>query len=242
MSSLPIIAIPTFRRANLISALTLKFLREAGYPPYLIKLFVASEEEAEEYRTLVPRLLYYDIVVGVPGLKEQRNFITNYFDEDQIIIQMDDDVKGIKTVPYMGFIDLVLKGVKAVEDAVGLWGIMPNDDGRKMKEETTIHLAHIIGCFFICRNHREVVIGTTEKEDFERTIRYFQLYGAVARYKGAGVVTAYEKTPGGLQDPDGNRRARQIEGLRYMADKYPEYVMGVNKTKGEDIILNWRAI
>ena len=242
MSSLPIIAIPTFRRANLISALTLKFLREAGYPPYLIKLFVASEEEAEEYRNLVPRLLYYDIVVGVPGLKEQRNFISNYFAEDEIIVQMDDDIKGIKTVPFMSFIDLVLKGVKAVEDAVGLWGIMPNDDGRKMKEETTIHLAHIIGCFFICRNHREVVIGTTEKEDFERTILYFQLYGAVGRYKGAGVCTAYEKTPGGLQDPDGQRRARQMEGVRYMLDTYPEYVMSVHKTKGEDITLNWRAI
>lgn len=239
-SLLPIIAIPTFRRANLISALTLKFLRESNYPPYLIRLFVASEEEAEQYRTLVPRLLYYDIVVGVPGLKEQRNFITNYFAEDQIIIQMDDDIKDIKTVPLMSFIDLVLKGVDAVENAVGLWGIMPNDDGRKMKEETTIHLAHIIGSFFICRNHREVVIGTTEKEDFERSILYFQLYGAVARYKGAGVVTKYEGTPGGLQEE--GRRARQIEGLRYMADKYKEYIIGVHKPKGEDLILNWRAI
>jgi hypothetical protein len=239
---LPVIAIPTFRRANLISGLTLKFLREANYPPYLIRLFVASEEEKQLYETLVPRLLYYDIVVGVPGLKEQRNFITDYFDEDQIILQMDDDIKTIKTVPFMSFTDLVLKGVDAVEKAVGLWGIMPNDDGRKMKEETTIHLAHIIGCFFIYRNHKEIRINTTEKEDFERSIQYFQTYGAVARYKGAGVATAYEKTPGGLQDPDGCRRERQIQGVQYMLDTYPEYVIAVNKTKGQDITLNWRAI
>jgi len=237
---LPVIAIPTFRRANLIAGLTLKFLREANYPPYLIRLFVASEEEKQLYETSVPRLLYYEIVVGVQGLKEQRNFITNYFAEDEIVLHMDDDIKTIKTVPFMSFTDLVLKGVDAVENAVGLWGIMPNDDGRKMKEETTIHLAHIIGCFFICRNHKEFVIGTTEKEDFERSILYFQAYGAVARYKGAGVATAYEKTPGGLQEE--GRRERQFQGIRYMIDNYPDYVIGVNKAKGQDIVLNWRAI
>jgi hypothetical protein len=239
---LPVIAIPTFRRANLIAGLTLKFLREANYPPYLIRLFVASEEEKQLYETSVPRLLYYEIVVGVQGLKEQRNFISNYFAEDELVLQMDDDIKGIKTVPLMTFTDLVLKGVHELDKGLGLWGIMPNDDGRKMKEETTTHLSHIIGCFFLCRNHKSLEIGTTEKEDFERSILYFQAYGGVARYKGAGVATAYEKTPGGLQDPDGRRSDRQLEGLRYMSENYSEYIIGVNKTKGQDIILNWRAI
>jgi len=236
---LPIVAIPTFRRANLISGLTLKVLREANYPPYLIRLFVASEEEKELYQTLVPRLLYYEIVVGVQGLKEQRKFISDYFPEDTIILQMDDDIKAIKTVPLMSFTDLVLKGVAAM-DEVGLWGIMPNDDGRKMKEETTTHLSHILGSFFVCRNHKDLEIGTDDKEDFERSILYFQAYGAVARYKGAGVATAYEKTPGGLQQE--GRRERQLESIRYILETYPGYATLVTKPKGQDIILNWRAI
>jgi hypothetical protein len=241
-SLLPVIAIPTYKRASLISGLTLKFLKDSNYPPYLIRLFVASEEEAEEYRTLVPRLLYYVIIVGVPGLKEQRKFISNYFPEDQIIVQMDDDVKNIKTHPTMSFIDLVLKGVDAVENAVGLWGVMPNDDGRKMREETTIHLAHILGSFFICKNDREIAeaIMTDDKEDFERSILYFQAYGAVARYKGAGVLTDYQKTPGGLQQE--GRIERQLASIRYMLETYPGYVTAVNKPKGQDITLNWRAI
>jgi hypothetical protein len=236
---LPIVAIPTFRRANLIAGLTLKVLREANYPPYLIRLFVASEEEKELYQTLVPRLLYYEIVVGVQGLKEQRKFISDYFPEDTIILQMDDDIKAIKTVPLMSFTDLVLKGVSAM-DEVGLWGIMPNDDGRKMKEETTTHLSHILGSFFVCRNHKDLEIGTDDKEDFERSILYFQAYGAVARYKGAGVATAYEKTPGGLQQE--GRRERQLESIRYILETYPGYATLVTKPKGQDIILNWRAI
>jgi hypothetical protein len=109
-----------------------------------------------------------------------------------------------------------------------------------MKEETTTHLSHIIGCFFMCRNHKEIIVSISEKEDFERSILYFQAYGAVARYKGAGVATAYQKTPGGLQDE--GRHARQLEDISYMLNEYPGYVIRVTKPKGQDIILNWRAI
>jgi hypothetical protein len=235
------VAIPTFQRAtNIAVSGTLNFLRQANYPPELIYLFVASEDEKRLYEHLVPRHLYYNIIVGVLGLSEQRNFITDYFPEDEILLQMDDDVKGIKTQPRMSFIDLVLKGINVVETTCGLWGILPIDDGRRMEEKTTIHLTHIIGSFFINKNHKEVRITTTEKEDFERSILYFQLYGCVARYKGAGVNTKFEGNEGGLQ-ADG-RRERMATAIRYMAEKYPTYVTSVMKRKGADIMLNWRAI
>jgi hypothetical protein len=236
---LPRVAIPTYKRASLISGLTLKVLYQANYPASLIYLFVASEEEAEEYRRLVPNHLYGQIVVGVPGLMAQRNYIIDYFDEDEIVLGMDDDVKGIKTKPTMGLIDLVLKGVKCL-DRGGLWGIMPNDDGRKMEEKTTTHLTHIITCFYMFKNHKDLRVHTTEKEDFERSILYFKRYGTVSRYKGAGVLTSYEGTPGGLQVE--GRRERMLEAIKYMAETYPEYVLGVTKRKGYDITLNWRAI
>ena len=240
MSSLPRVAIPSYKRVETLKTHTLKLLDESGYPSELIDIFVASEEEAFLYHEGIPSRLYCNIIIGEKGLLQQRNFITDYYDEDQILLQMDDDVKGIKTVPHMGFIDLVLKGVKVVDTTCGLWGVLPNDDARRMEERTTIHLTHIIGCFFINKNHKDVRITTTEKEDFERSILYFQLYGCVARYKGAGVVTKYEGNPGGLQE-DG-RRERMLDAVKYMAKKYPKHVIGVTKTKGYDIMLNWRAI
>ena len=234
-------AIPTYQRASSIAVTgTLNFLRQANYPSELIYLFVASDDEKRLYENIVPAHLYYNIIVGVLGLANQRNFITDYFPEDEVLLQMDDDVKGVKTNPFMSFTDLVLKGVKVIDTACGLWGIMPNDDGRKMSEKTTIHLTHIIGCFFIYKNHREVRITINEKEDFERSILYFQLYGSVARYKGAGVNTNYQTNPGGLQSP--GRHERMLEDMIYLAHKYPDYVIAVNKTKGADIMLNWRAI
>ena len=236
----PKLAIPSYQRPTLISEMTLKFLHEQGYDSALIYIFVSSEAERFEYAAAIPRHLYGIIVVGILGLKEQRNFISNYFPENEIIIQMDDDVKTIKTKPEKPFLDLIRQGVRAIEEGQGgLWGVMPNDDGRKMHERTTRHLAHILGSFFILRNHRNLLCNTAEKEDFERSILYFIRYGAVLRYQGAGVDTKYTMTPGGLQQT--GRTERMRSEMSYLLTVYPTYLKTVIKPKGLDIVLNWRA-
>lgn len=242
MNSLPKVAIPSYMRADVISNLTLKYLHDQNYPTFLIKIFVASDEERFRYAAAVPRHLYSEIVVGVPGLAAQRNFISDYYPEGEIILQLDDDVKGLKILyPGITFLELVREGCRAIyEQGAGLFGVMPNDDGRKMQARTTRHLTHIIGCFFICRNHKDLKIHITEKEDFERSILYFRRYGSVCRFQGAGVITKYTETPGGLQTAD--RRLSMKEGIEYLVLNYPEYVKTVVKKKGLDITLNWRAV
>lgn len=239
MNNLPRLAIPSYKRADLISGLTLGFLNREGYPVSKIYIFVASEEERKEYVLKVKRNLYSQIIVGVPGLKEQRNFITDYFSEGEVIIQLDDDLQGIKFLDKnLRFLELVLKGCAYLEEG-GLFGIMPNDNRLCFAEKTTTHLTHIVGSFFMLRNHKDIIINTTEKEDFERCILYFKRYGGVARYKGAGVITKYAITSGGLQEE--GRAERMIQGARYMLETYPGFCKRVLKRKGEDIILNWRS-
>ena len=76
------VAIPSFNRYN-----DLKTIHHLdGLDIYL---FVV-EEEYEEYRTL-----YGDkckIIIGEKGLMNQRNFMSNYFEENEIICYMDDDI------------------------------------------------------------------------------------------------------------------------------------------------------
>jgi hypothetical protein len=239
MNNLPRVIIPSYKRSSLISELTLAFLYAENYPVSRIFIFVASEAEREEYAKNVKRHLYSQIIVGVLGLHQQRNFITDYFPEGEILIQLDDDLQGIKFLNKdLRFLDLVLKGCAYLEEG-GLFGIMPKDDGRCLVEKTTTHLTHIIGSFFMIKNHKDLVIHTTEKEDFERSVLYFNRYGGVARYKGAGVVTKYAITAGGLQEE--GRAARMLGGVQYMLETYPGFCKRVLKRKGEDIILNWRA-
>lgn len=236
---LPRLAIPTYQRYNSISQKTLRYLNEHAYPAPLIYLFVASEEERVRYDENVPAHLYGHIVVGVPGLREQRNFITDYFDEGEIIIEMDDDVESIYCMTG-GFMGLVDHGIKMIKTGNGgLFGCMPNDDKRVMTLTTTTHLAFIIGVFSVRKNHKAIRISLVQKQDYERSILYFLQYGTTYRYKGAGVKTRYLKNAGGLQD--GHRLETMEECVAHLCNIYPKLIKRREKNGLPDLLLNWRA-
>lgn len=90
-----IIAIPSYNRPDLIQVKTLALLRRHGISANKITIFVANQEQLELYKAKVPALLYGNIVVGVLGLRNQRNFIMDYYSEGTHIVQMDDDLDKI---------------------------------------------------------------------------------------------------------------------------------------------------
>jgi hypothetical protein len=237
---LPPLAIPTYRRSQSIVVQTLAFLKSEQYPSHLITLFVANEEEKEAYLRDVPENLYHTIVVGVKGLAAQRNFISGWYEEGQILVQMDDDVSNVKTLG-LSFLELVRRGVDVLElCGVGLWGVLPNDDGRRLKDSTTLHLTHILGSFFICRNHREFSLSISQKEDYLRSIWYFKKYGKVARYRGAGIKTSYNSGSGGLIQP--GRQVEMQKEVEWMSKTYPTFCTAIVKKGMPDLRLNWRAM
>lgn len=204
----------------------------------MITLFVASEEEKIAYERATPENLYGQIVIGKVGLMEQRNFIRDFYGEGQILCQMDDDVRAIKSMGE-NFQEIIERGIRELERECGLFGVLPNDDARRFKNDTTYHLTHILGSFFILRNHKDIECSYTEKEDYERSILYFRRYGRVARYRGAGVLTTYDKGSGGLIADD--RQLRMKEGAERLARMYPQFCQEVIKRDKPDLILNWRA-
>jgi len=236
---LPRIAIPSYGRAHSIAKKTLKFLKQQEYPRELINVFVADSKEYLDYDNELDEDLYGEIIIGVKGLKEQRGFISDFYHEDEIIVQMDDDVMGVKS--DVGFKTLVEMGVNALYGrTAGLWGIMPNDDRRRFKDKTTSHLAHILGSFFVIRNTKMpwAKLTITEKEDMERSILYFNHYGKVLRYCNAGVITTYRKGTGGLNTE--GRLDRMKSDLEWLRETYPQNCTTVNKKGIQDIVLKWR--
>lgn len=232
------VAIPSYQRSTSISQKTLAFLASAGYPADKITIFVASQDESVKYHQDVSRELYGKIVIGVPGLAEQRNFITAYYPEGQIYLGMDDDIRKIDS-PYKDFRGIVTDAVARIETGEGgLFGVLPNDDKRRYTDDTTSHLTHIIGSFFICKNHREILVTHTEKDDYERTILYFKRYGKVFRYRGAGVATSYCGGRGGLQQE--GRSERMLEGVLNLVSRYPGLCKRKDKKGMPDVTLNWR--
>ena len=237
---IPRLVIPSYQRPHLIQTKTLRYLRVQGYPSDQILIFVASEDEKRLYETGVPPHLYGEIIVGRLGLKEQRNFISDYLDEDEIYISFDDDVESLKLIPNYTFYDLIRDACNVIgARETGLVGVLPNDDARRFKDNVSTHLAHILGAFFIARNHRDLRITRTAKEDYERSILYWLRYGTVYRSRRGGVQTKYLRGVGGIQSE--NRREREIEGVCYLAETYPNLCRRKDKGEHPDIELNWRA-
>ena len=217
---------------------TLAFLSSVSYPADKITVFVANEEEALDYYRAIPRTLYGRLVVGVIGLMPQRAFISNHYPEDTIIIQMDDDVKKIDSqIPFLTLIQNAVERLNTRKG--GLWGVLPNDDKRRYADDTTTHLTHILGSFFVCRNHRDLQTTLTQKDDYERSILYFKRYGEVYRYRGAGVSTTYNQGVGGLQEA--NRTAKMEAEVIQITQMYPEYCKRADKKGLPDVSLDWRA-
>ena len=87
------IAIPTYKRYNIK---TLSLLKEFNKTD--IYIFVANQDEYEKYYNEYPN---YNIIIGELCICNQRNFITNYFNEDTIVICMDDDILAFKDRQFM---------------------------------------------------------------------------------------------------------------------------------------------
>lgn len=238
--SLPRIAIPSLNRQTLISNLTLKYLLDEGYPNHLIDIFVASENQRADYRLHLDPTMYGNLIVGELGLANQRNFISHFYPDNQIYVSMDDDVRAIvfkeSHMSFIGFISYCVQELEKGE--AGLMGVLPNSDKRRMKSKTTSHLSHILGSFFLIRNHHDLFITINEKEDYQRSILYYYRYGKVFRYLMAGVDTKYAQTPGGLQTPGRDERMR--EEVNYLVNTYPDIVLRKDKKGLPDIQLNWR--
>ena len=90
-----IIVIPSYNRPDIIQVKTLALLNRHNIKSNLINIFVANQEQYDLYKAQIPAFLYNKLIIGVIGLRDQRNFIMDYYPEGTYIVQMDDDLDKI---------------------------------------------------------------------------------------------------------------------------------------------------
>ena len=83
------IAIPSYKRHKYLGDKTLKTLHNFGYEIKDIDIFVGNDEEYGLYKSEYPE---YNIIVGVVGMRQIREFIFNYYDEGTHVLSLDDDI------------------------------------------------------------------------------------------------------------------------------------------------------
>jgi hypothetical protein len=241
-----IIAIPSYKRDETLKKKTMNLLKHYKISPKKICIFVADKDEKQKYENTLDSSSYSKIIVGKKGIKEIRNFMANYFPENQKIVYMDDDISKIvkcnnNIKPYdkknnkLEQLDNLDKFIKEAfnyskKTKLNNWGVYPTDNPYFMKSTTnnyndyvSTNLRFLIGFLTGVINKKKSEIRTIgDKEDYERTIKYYINDGGVIRFNNISCNTRCYKEPGGIQSMrkkiDSKRNA-----LKLIKD-YPNFV------------------
>jgi hypothetical protein len=199
------IAIPSYKRSGILKKKTLAFLESEGFPKECITIFVANQEEKEDYEKVLR--LDYKIVVGVKGIAQQRLFIRNYYPEGTPILSMDDDIRSIKMLredlPFKTLVANLFESV--LEQKLTTWGIYPVNNLFFCKDRLLIGNFYIIACCYGFINTRDILEYGADGEDYSvkedcwYSLKRIELDGAVLRYDGACPHTDYY-AKGGLSE------------------------------------------
>jgi hypothetical protein len=234
------IAIPSYQRPIALREKTLRTLAEHGIPKEQIHIFVVKDEEATYKEAIGSE---YNIVVGELGLVEQKRFIESYYPEAHHIVFMDDDIEAIDLDAFSTLTELIETAHKeCLARGAYIWSVYPvwNPYFRKTKETLSTSLKMCIGGFtgIINRpNNVELHLKwCRDREDVERTLRYFIHDGIVLRFNRVGYKTKFFND-GGLGTLK-ERIDRITSEVQILSDKFPLHGSIRQKKEYPDFRLN----
>lgn len=197
------IVIPSYNRDTIK---TLDHLKN-----YDVYIFVV-EEEYDKYLSIYPE---HNIIVGVKGIMNQRNFITDYFDDGEILVCMDDDIINF----YPPLDEFLKKDIDyLIESKCGLMTYPPTYmylDRRRGYEEGNYFG---VGVFHILKNDKSIKLSVEYGEDIERSILYYKKHGTIRSYNG------YFKTKYGASGGNNPSKETIIHSYNTLCLKYNNYI------------------
>lgn len=227
------VAIPSYKRPELLTTATLAMLAKYGASSKLVTIFVADDEEYREYRKVVPSR--YEIVKAVPGLLKARQWYHSYYDAGTPLLNLDDDIRDLKVKDESKLAEFRGDIPGLVETGFGLaekyhakmWGVNPANNGFYLKDEVTVGLRLMCGIFHGNYAGDEAVTGSdrptdnSSAEDFETTLRSFLMNGSVVRMEWITPITKFF-APGGMTAEVEDRQRENTLAIHEVAGRYPD--------------------
>ena len=244
-----VVAIPSYKRNETLKKKTMRVLGEYKINPKKIFIFVADQDQKKLYENTLEPKTYNKIVVGKPGIQHIRNFMPKYFPEKKPIVYMDDDISKISTcnnnnisndgtydkknnkLERLSNLDRFIKnsfkyGKKQKMDN---WGVYPTDNPYFMKptlknnKHVSKDLKFLIGFLTgVINNRKSEIRSIGDKEDYERTIKYYLKDNGVLRYNNVSCNTNCYKEPGGIQAT--RKKEDSARNANYLVKTYPDLV------------------
>ena len=232
-----VVAIPTYDRVEKIQKKTLKILQDYKINQK-IYIFVNDKSQYDLYKNGLEADTYTDIIISnTKGITDARNYIATYFPEGTKVVCLDDDLgtfvkkTGNKVAKLKDLNAVFTEGFKKCEEEdTKLWGIYPVPNGLFMKDTITTTLKFIIGlCYGFISTPKDKSLLTNvvkQKEDYERSIKYYIKFGKVIRLNYISVRTTYY-SKGGISSWMENRKKDMEVSAKALLKEYPEYVNSI---------------
>ncbi len=231
-----VLVIPSFNRPVMLRERTLQILLQQGIDLTRVFVFVAncvapgqSVTERECYVAMLSELGFpaENVVVGVRGIREQRNFMVKWvlerYDELKHVVSMDDDLEKLEYKVRTGFDNnggergllrqLEVGGLEAwiAHAAKGMqmheayiWSANTSNNVYFMRSDVISTCNGMCNGYlygFLARGDADLLPQFKDAtEDRERSVRYFAKDGIQLRYKMYSAKTKCFKNTGGLQD------------------------------------------
>ena len=236
------IAIPTYQRSSELVQKTLKTLNDGGVSKDIIYIFLANEEEKKIYEEVVPKDLYNELIIGIKGIANQRNFIRNYFEIGENIVSIDDDVQTISKLHddklvKINDLDPFFNSTfdTLIKNKLFLWGVYPVSNPffmKGVKHPETTSLKFVIGVLhgFIVRHDKKLLTSTDAegKEDYEMSILNYLKDGGVYRFNHITIKTKFNAKGGlGRDRFDMNKKSAD-----YLKNTYPDLITIFHRKNG----------
>ena len=238
------VAIPSISRAETITKKTLNYLKQTDIDMSKVDIFLSNPNEEQAYRENLKDYPVNIIISNTNHVNTQRNFIVNYYKEDELILGIDDDIDMVamkvddkNTTQLNSLTDFVEQAFTiSLDRKIDMWGVNPVINPYFMKNNVTFNLKYIVACFYGWRNnHEEKAYVSTNpeygKEDFERSIRYYIADGGVTRFNYVAPKTKYYSEKGGIQ----NYRTVEYEekAVQWLLKTFPMFCKRNTKSKGK---------
>lgn len=233
------IAIPSYKRVDVLNKATLATLVRLGADLSRVTVWTANDEQRKVYEAgLKPKVR---VRTALPGVMAARQHYHSAYKVGTPILNLDDDVYGLRQKdgdklkePDMTLDEIVKLAFRVCEKTgARIWGINPVTNGWFMRDEIRVGLWFICAIFYGSYAGDKEMLGervtdpsTTSVEDFEMSIKSYVAHGANVRLDYLTPTTKYFAAGGikeSLAERGIDRKEEHLRQCQTLEAAYPDY-------------------
>tara|TARA_R110000851_G_scaffold13031_9_gene44823 strand:+ start:2479 stop:3234 length:756 start_codon:yes stop_codon:yes gene_type:complete len=227
--------IPSYGRSKILQEKTLKYLDSMEIDRSDVYVFIREDDtDYEGYEGLSGINLE---AIDIKGIGETHNYITTYFEADEFIVEIDDDLENIvdnERKPIESFKKICIQMKEKMEEVGASYGgtySVANPMFMSNCDEYTTSLSYMLGCIRFRFVRKEIKVETNYAEDMENIILHFIRDKKILKNNWIAPKTK-NYADGGCNGDGRDFHTEQID-KKFLAEKYPLYCRYFERKNGK---------